>query len=549
MTFLPIVDRELREGARRRGTYGARAGVALIAILAGLAGYGYFFINRQPSSALGPILFWGLSGAAMLFCLLAGRRSTADCLSQEKREGTLGLLFLTDLKGYDVVLGKLAATSVAGFYALLGVLPVLAVPLLAGGITRGELLRTAVALVNTFFFSLAIGLLASALSREYRAAMAMNFFLFLLLVAAPSALGLGIAAWHRVFVSSLFYSCPIFSFVRAADLFYSRPEGAAVFWWSIGITHGLAWLLVLLACWIVPRTWGDKPQPAPSPSASRRWQWSELGKRASYGSPEDQAVFRRQALDQNAFFWLASRARLKPVHVWIFLAAVVVWWFDGWRRSGRFWLASDVYIATLIGLNFALKLWIAQEAVQRLSEDRRSGAFELLLSTPITIKDILHGQWLAMRRQFLGPIIMVLALELVSLFLLPRGSSQRDANTFFLAETVLFPMDAAALIWVAMLGGMTAPNQTRAVSFAVASLLVLPSVAVILINAVAEVCDSMGYLHWRVPWFFFPALWFAAGIAADAGFGLYAWQTLRRRFRDLASQPLAFRRKGAGGSL
>ena len=95
----------------------------------------------------------------MGYCLAYGRRSTADCLSQEKREGTLGLLFLTDLKGHDVVLGKLVATSVRGFYGLLAVFPVLAVPLLLGGTTSGEFWRVVLVLMDTFLFSLAIGIL------------------------------------------------------------------------------------------------------------------------------------------------------------------------------------------------------------------------------------------------------------------------------------------------------------------------------------------------------------------------------------------------------
>src|SRR5256885_5281345 len=63
-------------------------------------------------------LFRALFGFAFVYCLFIGARLTADCLSEEKREGTLGLLFLTDLKGYDVVFGKLAATSVNSIYAL-----------------------------------------------------------------------------------------------------------------------------------------------------------------------------------------------------------------------------------------------------------------------------------------------------------------------------------------------------------------------------------------------------------------------------------------------
>src|SRR5580700_7643210 len=204
MRFLPIVDRELREGSRRRGTYWLRVRVAFQALLIGVAGY---FVNFfQPTLKLGTVLFWGLSGVSMLFCLLAGRRSTADCLSQEKREGTLGLLFLTDLKGYDVVLGKMVATSIAGFYALVAIFPVLAIPLLAGGMTNGEFWRMVLVLVNSFFFSLAIGIFASAISREYRTAMAVNFLLALFLVGAAPACALWWLATRNRFVPPLFYS-------------------------------------------------------------------------------------------------------------------------------------------------------------------------------------------------------------------------------------------------------------------------------------------------------------------------------------------------------
>src|ERR1035438_3460203 len=136
MTFLPIVDRELRVAARRRGTHWVRLVVALFAILTAIV---IFLVNfGAPPHAVGEAIFQGLSILCMIYCVLSGRISTADCLSEEKREGTLGLLFLTDLKGYDVVLGKLAATSLAGFYGLLAVFPVLAIPLLLGGITSGE---------------------------------------------------------------------------------------------------------------------------------------------------------------------------------------------------------------------------------------------------------------------------------------------------------------------------------------------------------------------------------------------------------------------------
>ena len=83
MTFLPIVERELRVAARARGTYRARLGAALAALLVG----GWIMLMpwmRQPQM-LGMALFVSLSILAFLFSVLAGIFATADCLSEEKR--------------------------------------------------------------------------------------------------------------------------------------------------------------------------------------------------------------------------------------------------------------------------------------------------------------------------------------------------------------------------------------------------------------------------------------------------------------------------------
>src|SRR5437870_4597317 len=152
MIFLPIVGRELRLASRRRGTYWNRAVAALCAILV-FAGSLWFEKQIGPKE-LGQHVFYVLSALFLVSSLVAGIRYTADCLSEEKREGTLGLLFLTDLRGYDVVLGKLAATSLDAFYGLIAIFPVLAIPLLLGGVLIGEFLRMTVGLANAVFFSL-----------------------------------------------------------------------------------------------------------------------------------------------------------------------------------------------------------------------------------------------------------------------------------------------------------------------------------------------------------------------------------------------------------
>src|SRR5262245_4709542 len=116
MTALPIVGREIRVAARRRGTYRGRVIAALFPI--GAAAILLLVMTTLPFAGQGRILFTALSAFAFLYALFTGVLLTADCLSAEKREGTIGLLFLTVLKGYDVILGKLVSSSLCAIYSL-----------------------------------------------------------------------------------------------------------------------------------------------------------------------------------------------------------------------------------------------------------------------------------------------------------------------------------------------------------------------------------------------------------------------------------------------
>src|SRR5215813_9790061 len=99
MTFLPIVERELRISSRKAGTYRVRW------IFAGSVLAIWFFLlatssHSMPTHTRSRMLFAAVGVLAFTFSLFAGVFLTADCLSYERREGTLGLLFLTNLRGY-----------------------------------------------------------------------------------------------------------------------------------------------------------------------------------------------------------------------------------------------------------------------------------------------------------------------------------------------------------------------------------------------------------------------------------------------------------------
>src|SRR5687767_2250718 len=198
MTFLPIVDRELRERARWRSTYWIRGLVAFLATA--VAAFVLMFVSATSLGSVGKVTLNVLAWLAFPFVVVEGLRNTADSLSAEKREGTLGLLFLTDLKGYDVVLGKFFASSLSSFYALLAMIPALAIPVLLGGVTGGEFWRLVLALLNALFFSLTAGTFVSSFSRDERKAWTGTFVLIALFIIVIPALSAslnipGLAAW------------------------------------------------------------------------------------------------------------------------------------------------------------------------------------------------------------------------------------------------------------------------------------------------------------------------------------------------------------------
>jgi ABC-type transport system involved in multi-copper enzyme maturation permease subunit len=532
MTFLPIVQRELLVAARRHTTYSTRLVVALVAIVIGL----FFYVAnlRTPKHKLAHYIFDGISVLALLYCLAAGRRSTADCLSEEKREGTLGLLFLTKLKGYDVILGKLVATSVNSFFCLLAIFPVLAVPLLMGGITNGEFWRMVLVLVNTFLFSLAVGIFSSTLSQNARRAMGANFLWFLLLAFTLPACGLAIAYFSplHILLPELLFCCPVYSFYLTFAARY--PFEADHFWWSICIVHSLTWLLIILSSSILPRIWQDRPAEKGKTRLRDRYQ------RWLYGNPAKRKALRKRLLDINPFLWLGARAWLKPITAWFSLGIIAIWWLIVRAILKSDWHEEMLSFTTALLLNSLLKLWVAVEVGQRLADDQKLGALELLLSTPLTVRDILRGQFLALRRQFLGPLVFVVAVELVLTFGVSSHSNfdASRARAFGNASLLLLAADLASLFWVAIATALTAKNPNQASVTTIFRVLILPWLAWITIVTVAEAWLMLHSMR-EPAWQFYLYLWVCLGLLADSAFGLPAWWRVRTRFRELALQRLS----------
>jgi hypothetical protein len=405
-----------------------------------------------------------------------------------------------------------------------------------GGVTPAAFERMALVSINTLFFSLCIGMVMSAINRSGRKAAVMTFLLILFFALGMPFLAALISYWGRMpAYGRLFYlPSPGYTFAMAFDSPF--PSRGREFWVSLSVVHGFAWLFLVLACLIAPRSWQD------APAGRRRLRWNERWRLWSYGNATDRAAFRRRLLNHNAVFWLVARARLKPASVWAALGLLGCAWAWGFAKWNREWLNSATYIITGLVLNGLFKAWFAAEAGRQLAEDRKQGALELLLATPLTIRDILYGHFLALRRQFLGSLLFVLgvlfALMLASLSDLGSEGTEGRAIcvTFWGGGMVMLVLDLVALYWLGLWQGLTARNPNRVVTGCLARIVALPvatwGALMLLISLTSRPYEPGS--GWTV--YMSMALWFGLGLLADLWFGAWARYKLLSEFRHAAEQ-------------
>jgi ABC-type transport system involved in multi-copper enzyme maturation permease subunit len=409
----PVVQRELREGARRRENHRLRfwSAVAGTLMLWSVAAN-----SDKPANQLGGGLFACLHTLLLGLIVLIAPALTADCIAREKREGTLGLLFLTPLNAGGIVAGKALVQGLRAFTLWLAVLPILVIPFTLGGVAWLDAFSALSLEFCATMLCLAAGLLASSLARERNtafllaivfAAVFLFFFmqLFLLvLLVAYEGFGvlnrLGWPLWDWEFLST-FSGALGYGFSIGWSSVFAGSTVLGKIWKSLCMGSPLAALLIFLvtarfAAWRIERSWQDKTPSPRRESLLRR-----------YCTPLFQRRYRRtmqRALDWNPIAWLQQYSWKARLGKWglclafVLLESVIV----GWRNSERDTVHASLLL-TLAGLYTFV-------GVSGFLEEKRSGALELLLVTPISVNKLIFGRVWGLWKQFL-PAGLVLAVS------------------------------------------------------------------------------------------------------------------------------------------
>jgi hypothetical protein len=156
----------------------------------------------------------------------------------------------------------------------------------------------------------------------------------------------------------------------------------------------------------------------------------------------------RRWLVINPFAWLAARNRWAASLAWMVIGVILVIWLAGWANWPARWPSLANFFTTAVLLNLSVSWLALYAAAKQIGEDRRSGALELLLTSPLSESDMVRGQLEALRLQFKPVSIALLTLNLTMMI---AGFFLRDWN--WRAGCVYLLLWGVLAYWSTCLGG------------------------------------------------------------------------------------------------
>ena len=373
-----LIGRELR-GMSRQGqlfwvrVIGAGLGIATMALL--------LVRDVEVGRNLGAWIFQTLNQTLTFGILLIGPVITADCIAAEKREGTLGLLFLAPISSRDIVLAKAVANAVRAFTLLLSVVPMMALPVVFGGVPGNVLLFSMLGQVMALCLALAAGILASTLHREFIQAAVWAVIYCILFVAATflfSALFWPILSiWHR------------FPAGRTISLIISQLL-------IIGTGLLITWWVLRYATRNLKARWERESQDFKPPMWVRLFSDSELW-RALLAWDTRKARSTHPIAWLQEYSWTARLAKWGWCALALFGELVVIVLSVG----SRGYHPGHLVLAAMVALGIALA------GANSFRTERLTGAIELLLVAPLSPLKLIGGRLWGIWVHFLPAVAII----------------------------------------------------------------------------------------------------------------------------------------------
>jgi ABC-type Na+ efflux pump permease subunit len=409
----PIFARETLTMPRRARHYLLRSAYLGLLWILGLTAW-QTTVGWSQTATLGDnarfnlLLFQLLTYVQLTLFLFFAALSAASAITQEKDRRTFILLLLTDLRNYEIVLGKLFGSLLQILIFLLAAVPLLALTLLLGGIAPAQVAEALVVLAGTAVAAGSLGGLVALWRDKTFQALALTVLFIVLYLCLVRGLTV-LTAWGVPASAVESWQERLEPLLALQSVF--EPPAAAVAALPAAYAFGLAMLVlaVLLNGWAILRlrVWNPSGEPIiqreqiddedikdrarahAAPGAVRKvWAnpilWREIMTRA-YG--------RRPLLVKVAYFIVLALVcyyALAPL-----LAGRPREWDAAWG---------------LVPVGILSLLLVSAQAVTAVTGERDLGALDLLLVTDLSPQEFIFGKLLGIcwnTKEFLLPPLIL----------------------------------------------------------------------------------------------------------------------------------------------
>jgi len=360
---------------------------------------------------LGEFFFLGVIGTQLTLVLLAAPAATAGAICLDRARGTLTHILVTDLSNAEIVLGKLAARLVPVMGLVAFTLPVMALLILLGGVDPDALLRAFVVTLGVAVLGCSLAMVLSLwVGRTHEALLGTYAVCCLWLLARPMISSLASTiGWPWAVVPR---GVDPF-FLAFAPYWWPNSVGWTDYLWFLLATCSISALLVLVAVLrlraVCTRETVRKTRRRPSATHGGN-MWRLLHRTIPWLSP---------SLDGNPVLWREWH-RSRPSRLTIGVTTLYVGLSVLFSILAIFWSAGGggAFVngfQVLVGL-----LLLSVTAATSLAEERVRGSLDVLLSTPLSGRQIVLGKWLGSYR--IVPLLAILPWFLVACVAFVSGS-------------------------------------------------------------------------------------------------------------------------------
>ncbi len=419
----PIFMRELVTVPRRRGHFPTRTALIGLLTILGItlwqATIGFTRTATLGEAArFGLLLFQIVVYVELMLLLFFAALSGASTVSQEKDRRTFILLLLTDMRDYEIVLGKLLGSLLPLTALLLTSIPVLSMLLLLGGIDPVQVLQATLVLGTAAFAAGSLGGLIALWRERTFQALALSVLCLVLYICISQAIGI-VGPMVSPNLNWQIIQAWIDPFLVMQSILTPPAEGwsgiAPAFGFSIVM---LVWCAILngVGIWKL-RKWNPSGEPIIQREGAQADPEADL-------TPEQLAAFRAKAhaapgrvreITGNPVQWRETqtlaygrRPLLVKLAFAVVLAMIVYFAYAELTQPG----GRAAYAAAygLVPVTVLSMLLVAAQAVTSITSERDGGALDVLLVTDISPYEFVFGKLIGVvwnTWQFLVPPILM----------------------------------------------------------------------------------------------------------------------------------------------